>query len=161
MKPEPRFTRKQVAAALEKWIEDRQAEFPGGPFTQQQAKTAVNALLNHRGYDRYDFTTETQAVRILEAMSRDGKLRKVPKGQTGPDLRRNSTRQPFYYTPAAWKAAEADAAERVRKEAALTARWSRIWDELARRGCTPVTEHGKAVRLSTSAWFGLLGLDGD
>lgn len=155
-----RFTREQVAEALETWIVAHES----GVFTQAGAKKAMNAVLNtpaRGGYDNYDFTTEMQAVRVLEIMVRDGKLRRVGKGETGPDGRRNSTRQPFYYTPAAWQAAEAEWAERMRTEAAVAGRWARVYDELVKQGCYPLTDRGKCVRLSSATWFGLLGLDGD
>lgn len=165
MKPSPRYTREQVRKALGAWLADREAD-PGtrdDPFSQQAAKAAVNFLLNQArgGYDHYDFTTETQAVRVLEKMVADGKLRKVPRGEAGPDGRRNSTRQPFYYTVAAWQAAEAGRAERMRLEAAMHDRWAAVYDELVRQGHQPVTERGLSVRLSSASWFRLLGLGGD
>lgn len=160
MKPPPRFTREQVTEALRKWI----AEQEPGVFTQEAARRAANAILNtplKGGYDHYDFTTEQQARRILEDMAGSGELLKAGRKEYRPEGFLNTTRQPYYYTPAAWQAAEAEAAARAKTEAAVAARWARIYDELDSRGIQPVTERGRSVRLSTSSWYGLLGLHWD
>lgn len=132
----------------------------GQPFPQIAVKMAVNTSLNS-GYDPYDKSTEIQVIRALEKLAAAGTLVKVGRGETGPSGRRNVTRQPDYYTPDAYTAAEAAALDKAARSVAMTARRAQVHDELARRGIFPVTERGASVRLSTADWFRLLGLDGD
>jgi hypothetical protein len=151
-----RFTRAGVTAVLREWF----ASHPQGVAAQVAAKRAVNEILNG-SYDDWDQATEMQAVRAMDQMAAGGELVTVARGDLGPDGRVHSLKQPYYYTKAAYAAAEAAASDREQAQLALAARWSRIHDELERRGIKPVTERGRAVRLGSADWLRLLGLDQD
>lgn len=128
----------------------------GGMFTAAQAITGVNQQLNG-AYDPYDHGTDGQARRSLELLVRNGTLTKVGLRETGPDGRRNHSRQPRFYTPGAYAKAGADHDESERARRAVRARWEAIYDSLSAMGISPATERGQAVGLSSATWDILLG----
>jgi hypothetical protein len=136
---------------LEKWIAAQEA----GRFTQAAAREAVSIALNGR-HDPYDHATGLQAVRVLAKLEAAGALVKVRRGEAGPDGRPNAGRQPDYYTPEAYAAAQARAAGDARVAAAASARWAGIHDELAAMGLHPVTPRGEDIRLGPATWAELL-----
>lgn len=146
-----------VLAAVQGWI----GKQDGRPFYQDTVKRAVARSLDGDQRDPWDRATEQQVARVLNKLAAGGTLVKVERGGTGPDGCRNRTRQPLYYTPDAYAAAQAKAAEDAGKAAATAVRWIRVHDELERQGISPASERGMFVRLSTASWFRLLGLDGD
>lgn len=155
------MTRRPVAdvrEAVARWLD-------GNPekdrFMLWVAKHGVNVLLNDGTYDPYDYGTEAQVGRVLDEIAAHGGLIKLRRGGAGPDGRAYRNRQPTFYSRAAWDAAVAEAGRDARQAEATREQWGRIWDALAAREIVPVTERGKSVRLSMSAWTGFLGLDED
>jgi hypothetical protein len=135
-----------------------QAEFP---VTMMSLRIAISKELNEGAYGPYDASAEVRMSRIINQMAGDGELRKVARGQYGPDERRNASRQPLFWSPAAWDAAVAKYGKSVQDRQAIRERREAIWDELDRRGYTPSTPRGDSIRLSIASWNGLLGLPED
>lgn len=131
------------------------------PVTLMALRIAVSKKLNEGRYDPYDASAEVRMARIISQMTSAGELRKVSRGEYGPDERRNHSRQPSFWTPAAWDAAVAKYGKSVQDEQKIRDRREAVWDELDRRGYTPSTPRGDSIRLSITTWNGLLGLPED
>jgi hypothetical protein len=146
-----RFPLERVRSVLAEFI-----AASGGMFTLQRATWTVNGTLNG-SYDLYDHGTDGQVRRSLELLVRDCMLTKVGLRETGPDGRKNYTRQPSFYTPEAYAKAEADHDENERARLAVRTRWESIYDSLSAMDIYPVTGRGQAVGLSSATWDILLG----
>lgn len=131
------------------------------PVTLMWLRTCVSRELNDGQYDPYDSSAEVRMSRVINQMADDGELRKVARGEYGPDERCNHSRQPLFFTPAAYEAAKTAHAASAADMQRQRERRERIWDELDRRGYTPGTPRGDSIRLSTATWNGLLGLPED
>lgn len=106
---------------------------------------AVAARLGIReAYNRPSTTGEYQAVvrfegqvsRALNILASDGTLRKVGRGQTGPDGSVASNAA-FYYTPDAWDAATERHTARQAVAAEAESAWATVYDRMTALGFTP------------------------
>jgi hypothetical protein len=102
-------------------------------------------------------------MRVLNQLVAGGVLRKVKKGGRGPDGRRVLNEAQFW-TPAAWKRAEAERMRWEGEASARSARWAEVYDDLTRAGYEPVPAEsvtrsqarGQEITLDIASWEQLL-----
>jgi hypothetical protein len=99
-----------------------------------------------------------QVARSLNALARDGVLRKVGRGDRGPDGGWNRRNEACYYTPEEWDAAAARAAKHEAAAKAEEDRWAAIYDRLVALGIFPGGNRGEPVHLVVPEWSNLLDM---
>lgn len=98
-----------------------------------------------------------QVSRALNKLADEGTLRKAGLGSTGPDGREVYRNDVCWYTPAAWDAAAARAADQQAAAAAEAHRWEAIGVRLAALGL-PRPVRPSPPLLTPEDWEALLGL---
>jgi hypothetical protein len=103
-----------------------------------------------------------QVKRAFERLVSDGALRKARQGGPGPSGRTTYRSDVAYYTPGAWDAAAAAAAESRTGHLAEAGRWAGIHDRLTALGFEPEPARGRLQPvLGLDTWEGLLALAED
>lgn len=103
------------------------------------------------GLARDEQALSAQVRRALGTIVSEGTLIKIARDQYGPDGTRDGV-SPRYYTPAAFKRAEAAVARSRESAAALAVRWEQVYRDLAEAGFRPVSLPGEPVVLSLDTW---------
>lgn len=79
---------------------------------------------------------EGQVTRALNKLADDAEIRKVGRGQVGPDGS-HASNSAHYYSFAAWDAAAKQQAEKQAQAAEAKAAWAAVYDRLEAAGFTP------------------------
>jgi hypothetical protein len=112
---------------------------------------AACALGGVAGYVRDEQHQGAQVRRAMDAIVRERALIKVSRNEYGPDGIRDG-RWPRYYTPAAFKRAEAAYAGRQDAAAICRRQWEKVHDDLRASGFAVLTPRGEPVHLNLEDW---------
>ena len=164
-RPATKYSTAVVTAKIRAHIagDDREA---GGYYQLPAVRRAVMTELGDGSYNWQDLATERQIAQVMDTLAGKGELVKVRRQDVGPDGRTDG-RQPRYYTPAGFKAAQAKYAVELAMRDVLRERWAAVYDRLLAMGMQPVPttsqwgrrlERGDAVTVSLADWERITGI---